>query len=295
MQNVAEFKPKSESINWSTLIFVIVFHLVAVTAFFTFSWSNLAAGLLLWWVAGSLGIGIGYHRLLTHRGFKAPKWLEYTLSVLGTLALQSGPLSWVTTHRIHHAFTDTDKDPHSPRNGAYWSHIGWIFRGTAQLQSWATMQRYCPDFANDRFHQFLNKYYYVSTIIVAGGLFAIGGWSMVVWAIFLRTVVGWHFTWLVNSATHLWGSRRFETRDDSRNNALVAAVTWGEGWHNNHHAHPRSAKHGLAWYEFDINWIEIRILEKLGLVSNVYAYSDRQVRDEPQSEAIELTPLRDAA
>ncbi len=295
MQNVAEFKPKSESINWSTLIFVIVFHLVAVTAFFTFSWSNLAAGLLLWWVAGSLGIGIGYHRLLTHRGFKAPKWLEYTLSVLGTLALQSGPLSWVTTHRIHHAFTDTDKDPHSPRNGAYWSHIGWIFRGTAQLQSWATMQRYCPDFANDRFHQFLNKYYYVSTIIVAGGLFAIGGWSMVVWAIFLRTVVGWHFTWLVNSATHLWGSRRFETRDDSRNNALVAAVTWGEGWHNNHHAHPRSAKHGLAWYEFDINWIEIRILEKLGLVSNVYAYNDRQVRDEPQSEAIELTPLRDAA
>lgn len=295
MQNVAEFKPKSESINWSTLIFVIVFHLVAVTAFFTFSWSNLAAGLLLWWVAGSLGIGIGYHRLLTHRGFKAPKWLEYTLSVLGTLALQSGPLSWVTTHRIHHAFTDTDKDPHSPLNGAYWSHIGWIFRGTAQLQSWATMQRYCPDFANDRFHQFLNKYYYVSTIIVAGGLFAIGGWSMVVWAIFLRTVVGWHFTWLVNSATHLWGSRRFETRDDSRNNALVAAVTWGEGWHNNHHAHPRSAKHGLAWYEFDINWIEIRILEKLGLVSNVYAYSDRQVRDEPQSEAIELTPLRDAA
>ncbi|HBE83133.1 MAG TPA: fatty acid desaturase [Pyrinomonadaceae bacterium] len=295
MQNVAEFKPKSESINWSTLIFVIVFHLVAVTAFFTFSWSNLAAGLLLWWVAGSLGIGIGYHRLLTHRGFKAPKWLEYTLSVLGTLALQSGPLSWVTTHRIHHAFTDTDKDPHSPRNGAYWSHIGWIFRGTAQLQSWATMQRYCPDFANDRFHQFLNKYYYVSTIIVAGGLFAIGGWSMVVWAIFLRTVVGWHFTWLVNSATHLWGSRRFETRDDSRNNALVAAVTWGEGWHNNHHAHPRSAKHGLAWYEFDINWIEIRILEKLGLVSNVYAYSDRQFRDEPQSEAIELTPLRDAA
>lgn len=295
MQNVAEFKPKSESINWSTLIFVIVFHLVAVTAFFTFSWSNLAAGLLLWWIAGSLGIGIGYHRLLTHRGFKAPKWLEYTLSVLGTLALQSGPLSWVTTHRIHHAFTDTDKDPHSPRNGAYWSHIGWIFRGTAQLQSWATMQRYCPDFANDRFHQFLNKYYYVSTIIVAGGLFAIGGWSMVVWAIFLRTVVGWHFTWLVNSATHLWGSRRFETRDDSRNNALVAAVTWGEGWHNNHHAHPRSAKHGLAWYEFDINWIEIRILEKLGLVSNVYAYSDRQFRDEPQSEAIELTPLRDAA
>jgi fatty-acid desaturase len=121
----------------------------------------------------------------------------------------------------------------------------------------------------------LDKYYYVPIIIVAIGLFAIGGFSMLLWGVALRIVMGWHFTWLVNSATHLWGTRRFDTRDDSRNNGLIAAVTFGEGWHNNHHAHPRSARHGLTWAEFDVNWVQIRLLEKLGVVSSVYAYSEK--------------------
>jgi stearoyl-CoA desaturase (delta-9 desaturase) len=245
---------------------------MAVWALFEFSWQNLAAALITWWVAASWGVGIGYHRLLTHRGFKAPTWLEYFVSICGTMALQSGPVSWVTTHRIHHAFTETDKDPHSPRNGTYWSHIGWIFKGTAQNQTEATMNRYTPDMTKDRFHILLNKYYYVTIFALAAVLFAIGGWSMVLWGVFLRVAVSWHFTWLVNSATHLWGSRRFETRDDSRNNALIAAVTFGEGWHNNHHAHPRSARHGLTWKEFDINWMQLRVLEKLGLISELYGY-----------------------
>jgi len=289
MQNVVEFtKPNAGKINWATLTAVSLFHIFAVVALFSFSWQNFAAAFILWWVGGSLGIGIAYHRLLTHRGFTCPKWLEYVLSVFGTLALQSGPLTWVTTHRLHHAFTETDKDPHSPRHGTYWAHIGWIFRGTAQNQTWPTMVRYCPDITKDRFQVALNKYYYVPVIIVAIGLYAIGGFSMVLWGVALKTVIGWHFTWLVNSATHLWGSRRFDTRDDSRNNGLIAAVTFGEGWHNNHHAHPRSARHGLAWYEFDINWIQIRLLEKVGLVSNVYAYSE-------QAERAELQPVQEAA
>jgi fatty-acid desaturase len=278
------------TINWNTLTFLLIFHILAIAALFTFSWQNLAAGLVLWWLAGSLGIGIGYHRLLTHRGLKVPKWLEYTLSVFGTLALQSGPLTWVTTHRIHHAFTETERDPHSPRFGTYWAHMGWIIRGKAQNQSWADMQRYCPDFANDRFHQWINKYYYVPTIVVAAALIAIGGWTMVLWGIFLKTVIGWHFTWLVNSATHLWGTRRFETRDDSRNNALIAAITWGEGWHNNHHAYPRSAKHGLAWYEIDINWITIRLLETFGLAKNVYAYSETEKKGRIKADSTDLQP-----
>jgi stearoyl-CoA desaturase (delta-9 desaturase) len=118
----------------------------------------------------------------------------------------------------------------------------------------------------------LDKHYYMTAIVVAMVLLAIGGWQMVVWGIVLKTVVGWHFTWLVNSATHLWGKRRFDTRDDSRNNGLIAAITFGEGWHNNHHAFPRSARHGLTWREFDINWIQIALLERLGLAKSVYAY-----------------------
>jgi fatty-acid desaturase len=292
MNNSTLTAEQSAGLNWHTVIGVAIFHVLAVAALFTFSWSNLIAALILWWLAGSLGIGIGYHRLLTHRGFKTPKWVEYTLSIFGTLAIQSGPLSWVTTHRIHHAFTETEKDPHSPRFGTYWAHIGWIFRGTSQNQSWATMQRYCPDFANDRVHQIIDKYYYVPTIILAVGLFAIGGLSMILWAVFLRTVIGWHFTWLVNSATHLWGTRRFETRDDSRNNGLIAAITWGEGWHNNHHAYPRSARHGMAWYEFDINWIEISVMQKLGLAKDVYAYSEKKTVKE-KTELTSLEPIHD--
>ena len=291
MQNVVAINKDSNKINWNTLIGVSTFHVLAIAALFTFSWANLTAALILWWFAGSLGVGIGYHRLLTHRGFKTSRWFERTLSVIGTLAVQSGPLTWVTTHRLHHAFTETDGDPHSPRHGTYWSHMGWIFRGTAQNNSFVTMQRYSPDLVKDPFQLVLNKYYWVPTVFVAAGLFAIGGLSMVLWAVFLRTVVGWHFTWLVNSATHLWGTRRFDTRDDSRNNGLIAAITWGEGWHNNHHAHPRSAKHGLAWYEFDINWIEIKLMEKLGLIKNVYAYN----LESQQTEQAELKPLQEAA
>jgi stearoyl-CoA desaturase (delta-9 desaturase) len=142
-------------------------------------------------------------------------------------------------------------------------------RGTSQEHDEATIKRYAPDLAKDKIHRFISKYYWVTPILVGAILYPIGGWSMVLWGIFLRTVFGWHMTWFVNSATHMWGTRRFETRDDSTNNALVAAVTFGEGWHNNHHAHPSSAKHGLAWYEIDINWITIRLFEMVGLVWQV--------------------------
>ncbi|HEX8288628.1 MAG TPA: fatty acid desaturase [Pyrinomonadaceae bacterium] len=291
MQNVVELKQvKSDQIQWVTMSFVTAFHILAIGALFTFSWANLIAALVTWWIAGSWGIGMGYHRLLTHRGFKTSKPIEYFLALCGTLGLQSGAINWVTTHRIHHGFTETDKDPHSPRNGTYWAHMGWIMRGTAQNQDEATQWRYSPDLMKDKVHVVMSKYYWVTPIIAAVILLAVGssitgtlfgGVSMVLWGIFLRQVIGWHSTWLVNSATHLWGTRRFETRDDSRNNGLIAAVTFGEGWHNNHHAHPRSAKHGLAWYEFDVNWVQIKFLEKIGLVKDVYAYQideDKQVQ-----------------
>lgn len=273
MQNIIEFSPSRASrYNWNTIVFVTAFHLTAIAAFFTFSWQNALVTFICWWIASSWGIGIAYHRLLTHRGFTTSKWMMRFLATCGSLGLQSGPITWVTTHRIHHAFTETEKDPHSPRNGTYWSHIGWIFRGTAQAQSEAMRQRYSPDLLKDPYLRILDKYYYVTTIALGVLLYAIGGWSMVIWAVALRITLSWHFTWLVNSATHLWGSRRFDTRDDSKNNALVAAVTFGEGWHNNHHAFPRSARHGLTWKEVDINWIQLRIVEKLGLIRDLYGY-----------------------
>jgi len=293
MQNVIELKQvKSNQIQWVTMSVVTAFHVLAIGALFTFSWANLAAAAITWWIAGSWGIGMGYHRLLTHRGFKTSKFVEYFLTFCGTLGLQSGAINWVTTHRIHHGFTETDKDPHSPRNGTYWAHMGWIFRGTAQNQTEATQQRYAPDLVKDKVHVFLSNYYWVTPILAALILLAVGtsltgtffgGFSMVLWGIFLRQVIGWHSTWLVNSATHLWGTRRFETHDDSRNNGLIAALTFGEGWHNNHHAHPRSAKHGLAWYEFDVNWLQVKLMEKLGLVQQVYAYQLEDEKAEAES------------
>lgn len=280
----------STKFQWTTIVGLSIFHIFAVWALFNFSWQNLAAGLITWWIAGSWGIGIGYHRLLTHGGFKAPKWLEYFFTFCGTMALQSGAISWVSTHRIHHKFTETENDPHSPRGGTIWAHIGWILQGTAQNQTPETMQRYAPDLTKDKVHMFMNRYYWVTPIIAGIILFAIGGWTMVLWGVFLRTVMGWHFTWLVNSATHLWGTRRFETHDDSRNNGLIALVTFGEGWHNNHHAHPRSAKHGFTWYEFDFNWMQLVVLRKLGLVKKVYAYKIKSDND-----AIAAEPLSEAA
>lgn len=289
MQNVVEFnQAKSLKIQWHTIIAVTIFHVMAVLAFFTFSWQNLIAAVILWWVANSVGVGIGYHRLLTHRGFKTPKWLEYILTFCGTLALQSGAINWVTTHRKHHAFTETDKDPHSPEKGLFHAHIGWIFRGEGQNQSETSMMRYTPDMMRDPVQRFMNKYYWVSSILLGIGLYAFGGFSMIFWAIGLRVVFGWHTTWLVNSVTHTWGTRRFESRDTSTNNGLVAALTFGEGWHNNHHTYPRSAKHGLTWKEIDLNWMQIWTLEKLGLAKDVYIY-------ELESEESQAEPLRKAA
>jgi stearoyl-CoA desaturase (delta-9 desaturase) len=256
-------------INWSTAIAMVVFHVGAVAALFFWSWQALVAFVVTAWVAGSLGIGMGYHRLLTHRGYKAPKLVEYFLSVCGTIALEAGPISWVATHRIHHAHSDREGDPHTPRDGRWWAHMGWILRGTAQQHDEATLWRYTPDLMRDPFHRLLNRFHYVPLILLAGLLYAAGGWGAVMWGVFLRTTVGLHMTWLVNSATHMWGSRRFKTEDDSRNTWWVALVTWGEGWHNNHHAHPVSAKHGLAWYEIDVNWWGIRALQFMRLAKAV--------------------------
>ncbi|MEP7037383.1 MAG: fatty acid desaturase, partial [Acidobacteriota bacterium] len=183
--------------------------------------------------------------------------------------MQDAPDKWVATHRIHHAFTETEKDPHSTRPGFWWAHIGWVVLGKAQDHDAATFNKYIPDLLKDKFHVLLAKYYLVPIILSGFLLYAIGGWSMVLWGVFVRVVVGWHTTWFVNSLSHIFGKRRYDTNDDSTNNWFVAILTFGEGWHNNHHAYPTSARHGLKWYQFDINWITIRIFEKLGWAKQI--------------------------
>ena len=262
-------------VNWNSAVHLALFHIFSILALFFFSWKGLIAAIVLKWVAGSLGIGIGYHRLLTHRGFKTPKWLEYFLTFCGMLALQGGAINWVVTHRVHHAFTERDGDPHTPRHGLWWSHLGWILRGTAQQHPQRIMRRYAPDLMNDRIHVWLNKLYFVPLIFCGLALLAWGGMPAVLWGVFLRVTVAHHATWFVNSATHSWGNRRFETKDDSTNNWWVALLTFGEGWHNNHHAFPRAARHGLARHEIDVNWLGIRALQSFGLVKEVYLVNEK--------------------
>ena len=266
-------KQQDQPINWLVVVVFGLFHIGAVASLFMFSWQALVVAVVLYWVAGSLGIGMGYHRLLTHRGYKTPKLVEYFLSLCGTLAVEGGPANWVVTHRIHHRFSDQDGDPHSPRDGGWWAHMGWILVGRAQEHPPAVLRRYAPDLMRDPIQCWLNRLYIWPIIFLAVGLYALGGWPFVTWGLCLRVVLGLHATWLVNSATHMWGTRRFATRDDSRNNWWVACLTFGEGWHNNHHAHPTSARHGLAWYEIDMNWWGIRTLKWLGLAKGI-----RQVR-----------------
>jgi len=266
-----------DGINWLTMSVLIVFHLGALAALFFFTWQRLTVMLALYFLAINVGIGMCYHRLLTHRGYQTPKWLEYVMAICATLSLEGGPIFWVATHRVHHQLSDQPGDPHSPREGGWWAHTGWLIWGKALHAQTEVLDRYVPDLSRDRFHVWLSKYHWIPLVASGGLLFGLGwiwgGWAnavgMLLWGAFLRVTLGLHSTWLVNSATHLWGSRRFKTRDDSRNNFWVALVSGGEGWHNNHHANPVSARHGLAWYEIDPNYYGIWLLSKLGLARKI--------------------------
>jgi len=268
----AEFGNTSDSqkMNWAVIFVMALLHVGAVAALFMFSWKVFAAAVFLYWVSTGLGISMGYHRLHTHRSYKVPLWLEHFFAFCGALTLEGGPISWVATHRIHHQKSDQAGDPHSPRDGAWWAHAGWIMIGESKHNNTRLMSKYAPDLAKDRFYVWLNDYHWVPIVSLAVLLLAIGGLPLMLWGVFVRVVFGLHATWLVNSATHMWGARRFATRDDSRNNWWVALMTFGEGWHNNHHAHPTSARHGLAWYEFDPSWILIKILRALGVAKAIH-------------------------
>lgn len=247
-------------------------HLACIAGASTFTWSGLALCVLLFWISSGLGITLGWHRLLTHRAFDCPRWLRVTLTALGCLTLQHGPIEWVGTHRLHHKHTDHDNDPHSPKHGFLWSHMRWTF-----LKTEPDPRPYARDLQRDPMIRWLDRYYWaVPTLLgllllVVGEMIATGlGVSWVVWGIAIRTVLVFHAIWFVNSAAHTWGYKNFpDAKDDSRNNWWVALIAFGEGWHNNHHAEPRCAAHGRRWFEFDPTYLTIRLLARLGLAWNI--------------------------
>jgi len=258
-------RPHRTRLNWPHVVGWGLIQAGVVLAPFVFTWSGLAVGAALY-VAAGLGVTMGYHRLLTHRSFRTPLAVEYSLTILGSLAIQGGPIQWVAVHRIHHKHSDEDGDPHSPRDGLWWAHMLWWMPYIPAVDDPERYERFVPDLTGDRFHRALQRYHLLVPVLLAGALFGLGelwggvGLSWVVWGVFVRTALLYHTTWLVNSATHRWGYQAYRTRDRSTNLWWVALLSLGEGWHNNHHAFPRSARHGLRWWELDPTYWGIRLL-----------------------------------
>ena len=282
-----DFNDRSKISPTTTTAFVI-FHILSVVALFYTTWQAVVVAVVLHWVCISWGIGMGYHRLHTHRSYTVPKAIDYLFAVCGSMTLQGGPIFWTATHRIHHQRSDKPGDPHSPRDGKWWSHVLWTIFGEEMHSNTEVMGKYAPDLMKDRFYRVLNSWHWVPLVVLGLVLLAVGGLPWMLWGVFLRVTVGLHCTWLVNSATHLWGRRRFQTTDDSRNNWWVALLTFGEGWHNNHHAYPRSARHGLVWRELDISWLQIRLLAALGIAKDLQIPTASQI-------ANKALPLEEAA
>ena len=285
-------KPKGvtadSKVLWSYIIPVIVFHLLIPLAFipYFFSWWGLLFLPVGNYIFTSMGIGAGYHRLLTHRGFDCPKWFEYTLATLGVCSFQDSPARWVLVHRVHHQHSDHQPDPHTPNVSGYWSHMGWMFVDNADLSTASAYDKYVRDLMRDKYYMWLQRGFNWVGVYAAHALLLLGvgfGLAFVFapenitqftaqfffWTVIMRTVYTWHVTWAINSATHMWGYRNYETREDSRNNWLFALLTNGEGWHNNHHADPRSAQHGHRWWEIDVTYISLAAFQKIGIVRNL--------------------------
>ena len=269
---------------------VVSIHILALTAClpWLFSWTGVIISILGLYFYGTLGINIGFHRLLTHRSFGCPTWLERFFVVQGACCLMHTPAKFDPFHRMYHRSADSVGEPHSPRISVTLGHVGWVVCESGKID-WATIyQQYSKDVVADRFYRRFERgpllvwLYLLHALVFFAVGFGVGwlmagsaaaglqfGLSLLVWGVLVRTVVAWHITWFVNSAAHTWGYRNYETRDNSRNNWLAAILSNGDGWHNNHHACPRAADHGQRWFEFDVAYITIHCLGLVGLATKI--------------------------
>lgn len=263
---------------------IAAYHVGALIAPFFFNWTAFAGFLVMYFITGCLGITLSYHRQLSHRSFKTPKWLEYTLAYCGVLAAQGDPTEWVSSHRYHHLHCDTPKDPHTPYEGFWWSHAGWLLDNDATIERVGDRSN-ANDMAKQPFYNWIQKTYPWHIGLSAALAFVVGGLPMFLWAVCFRTVWVYHITWAVNSVAHVWGSQEWNTGDLSRNNWPVGILAFGEGWHNNHHAFEFSARHGLKWWQVDMTWGIIWALKTVGLATAVKLPSESQMdrlRIQPQ-------------
>jgi stearoyl-CoA desaturase (delta-9 desaturase) len=274
---------------WRYAISLGAMHVLALLALhpWFFSWTGVAVFAAGVFVFGQ-GVNLCYHRLLAHRSLAVPKWLEHAFVALALCSMQDTPVKWVTAHRHHHKFSDEQPDAHSPRAGFLWSHMGWLVRANSAIRGPIPYQTYAHDLLQDKFYRRLERdwrlpvlIYLVHALLFFAAGFAIGwaggtpaagvqfGASLVVWGVILRTVAVWHITWSVNSFTHVFGYRTYATPENSRNNWVLGLLAAGEGWHNNHHHDQASASNRHRWWEFDLTFCHVWLLERLGLATNV--------------------------
>ena len=284
-KRLAVHRKSERKVMWLTVLVIGGIHLAALSALDPayYSRSGLVLGVVIYFVAGMLGITMCFHRLLTHRSFQTFKWMEYFLTFCGVLALQSGPMQWVAQHRIHHKEADDEPDPHSPLVTFLWAHIGWLFVTMPGCHAYGEYCRFAKDLDRDPVQRFFDRHFFwiwvafAALVYFAGELWGGLGASWLVWGVFVRQVALWHATWFVNSATHLWGYRNYRTDEESTNSWWVALIAFGEGWHNNHHADQRSAAHGQRWFEVDITYYLIRLMGAAGLAWSINEPSRRVV------------------
>ena len=275
-------------INRRYAIAVGSYHLLALLVFepWFFSWTGVVFAVVGVYFFGSLGINLCYHRLLSHRSFSCPLWLEHTFAIIAVCCVEDTPARWVATHRQHHHRADDQADPHSPLVSLFWSYMGWLFIENTDLSRAVAYDRYARDIVRDRFYRWIERAFVWITLSQTLVFFTIGfliglffgdtmnaafqtGASVWLWGVVLRTIFVWHITWCGNSFPHLFGYRNYETKDNSRNNILVAIITSGEGWHNNHHAEPSSASNQRQWWEIDLTYLLLQAFVVLGLAWDV--------------------------
>jgi fatty-acid desaturase len=276
--------------SWKNIIWIGGLHVLALAlAVPFFSWQGLIVFAVLHYLTGMVGITFGFHRLLTHRSFRVPAAVENMAALAGTLACQGGPINWVGQHRCHHAYSDTPQDPHDANKGFWHAHFLAFMIRRQDLERFEDYKHYAPDLAERKFFVWLENNMILVQVLFGIMMIALGGligpaagfdWfmgaSFAVWGFFVRLVAGYHVTWLVNSAAHFWGTNDNNLEDRSRNNWWVGILAFGEGWHNNHHAQPRVARHGWTWWQFDQTWIMIKTLKMFGLASDIKL--PRQIR-----------------